>query len=120
MPVDCAGVLKWSEGVGCSWSNRVRKVVGVGGDLCRKRAWLYSKMYSCGVVHGLVEWVASFDKSVFKNGKIELVASVSVERQCCEWVVGAVVGEVGGKVAPTLKSIVVGNNPSCLKVSDVV
>ena len=59
-------------------------------------------------------------KSVFKDGKIELVAGVNVERQCCEWVVGAVVGEVGGKVTPTLKSIVVSNNPSCLKVSDVM
>ena len=120
VPVDCVRVLEWSKGVGSSWSNRVWEVVGVGRDLCREGAWLYSKVYSSGVVHGLVEWVSSFDKSVFEDGKVELVGCVGVEGKCCEWIVGAVVGEVGGEVAPALKSIVVGNNPSCFKVSDVV
>jgi hypothetical protein len=72
------------------------------------------------MVHGLVEWVLSVNKPVFKDGKVELVDGVCVKSHCGEWVVRTVVGEVGGEVTTTLETVVVLDNPPCLEVGNVV
>ncbi len=81
---------------------------------------MYGKMDSGGVVHGLVEWVSSFDKSVFEDGEVELVDCVCVKSHCSEWVVSAVVGKVSSEITSTLETVVVVDNPSSLEVCDVV
>ena len=72
------------------------------------------------MIHGLVEWVSSVDESVFEDGKVELVDCVCVKSHCGEWIVCAVVGEMGGEITSTLEAVVVVDNPPSHEVGNVV